>query len=124
VPPCRRGGAAGPAEQPADAASQPGSDRGGGAGPPAGGAVAAPNGGKALTARQQARRERVKAKRRKQKGRGRVASTCGGAALDSDGSEDELAKRLLKDRHKPKFGEQAMAPLQVHAACQEQGTVC
>lgn len=68
-----------------------------------------------LTARQLAQRERVKAKRRKQKGRGKATPNAAEDVRVSDGSssdEDAIARRVMTDRHKPAFGEQATAPLQ------------
>lgn len=44
-------------------------------------------------------------KRAKQKGAGGLAG--------ASGDEDALERKLMADRNKPKFGEQAMAPLQV-----------
>lgn len=73
------------------------------------------------TARQLARRERVKAKRRKQKGRGKAATTAADpdntteprdTSEVSSSDEDAVARRVMVDRHKPAFGEQAAAPLQ------------
>ena len=53
-------------------------------------------------------------KRRKLRRRGRP-----GAAGGAEDGDDDLEARLLHDAHKPKFGEQAMAPLKVAAWCSE-----
>lgn len=50
-----------------------------------------------------------KAKQAKKRAKHKGAGGLAGASDD----EDALERKLMADRNKPKFGEQAMAPLQV-----------
>lgn len=110
-------------EQPAPGSAQPGARFGvasaatGGEGQRADGRHTAGGGGAAstgsvpdhLSERQRARREHSQAKQAKKKARRKG----GGPGVDGSDDEDALERRLLANRNKPKFGEQAMAPLQV-----------
>lgn len=49
----------------------------------------------------------------RKKPRAQPAAPWAGEEEDSDDDEDAVAREVMIDRHKPRFGEQAMAPIKV-----------